>query len=65
LNTFRREVGKLKGNWIVTLNDSPFIRELFKDCHLQPVVSRNRALNVRTHGEQTFGELIITPQIDV
>lgn len=31
-------------------------------CQVKPVVSRNRALNVRTHGEQTFGELIITPK---
>ena len=54
-------MGRLKGKWIVTLNDSPFTREIFGDCKLRPVVSRNRALNVRTHGEQTFGELIITP----
>ena len=62
LNHFRREVGRLNGQWIVTLNDSPLTRELFKDCRVQPVVSRNRALNVRTHGEQTFGELIISPK---
>ena len=62
LTTFRREVGRLKGSWIVTLNDSPFTRSLFRGCNLRPVVSRNRALNVRTHAEQTFGELIITPK---
>ena len=62
LTNFRREVGRLNGQWIVTLNDSPLTREMFKDCRVQPVVSRNRALNVRTHGEQTFGELLITPK---
>jgi DNA adenine methylase len=62
LKTFRREVGRLKGNWMVTLNDSPFIRELFKGCRLQPVITKNGAVNARTHGKQTFGELIITPK---
>ena len=61
LGEFRREVGRLKGNWIVTLKDSPLTRELFKGCRLQPVVTSNRAVNRRTHGSQTFGELIITP----
>jgi DNA adenine methylase len=62
LTTFRREVGKLKGQWIVTLNDSPFTRELFSGCRLQPVVTQNRAVNTRTHAAQTFGELIISPK---
>ncbi len=62
LTQFRQEVGRLKGNWIVTLNDSEFTRELFSGCNLQPVVTSNRAVNRRTHGKQTFGELIITPK---
>ena len=62
LTGFRREVGRLKGQWIVTLNDSPFTRELFSGCKLQPIVTQNRAVNVRTHAAQTFGELIITPK---
>ena len=62
LTEFRREVGRLKGKWIVTLNDSPFTRELFSDCALKPIVSENRAVNRRTHAEQKFGELIITPK---
>ena len=62
LTTFRRDVAKLQGKWIVTLNDSPFTRKLFSDCQLQPIVTQNRAVNRRTHGQQTFGELIITPK---
>jgi DNA adenine methylase len=62
LTTFRREVGRLKGNWIVTLNDSEFTRQLFSGCKQQPIVTQNRAVNARTHSAQTFGELIITPQ---
>jgi len=62
LTEFRREVGRLKGKWIVTLNDSPFTRDLFSDCALRPIISENRAVNRRTHAEQKFGELIITPK---
>jgi len=62
LTAFRREVAKLKGNWIVTLNDSPFTRDLFSGCTLQPIVSENRAVNRRTHAKAKFGELIITPK---
>ncbi|MDR3427842.1 DNA adenine methylase [Silvimonas sp.] len=62
LTTFRRDVGKLKGNWIVTLNDSPFTRDLFSDCNLKPIVSENRAVNRRTHSDTKFGELVITPK---
>lgn len=60
LKTFRRRVDKLKGKWIVTLDDSAFNRELFSDCHIEGVISNNRSVNNRTHAQQTFGELIIT-----
>jgi DNA adenine methylase len=62
LTDFRQAVAGLKGNWIVTLNDSPLTRELFSGCNIRPVVTTNRAVNRRTHGRQTFGELIITPK---
>jgi DNA adenine methylase len=60
LAAFAREVRRLKGNWIVTLNDSAFTRELFSGHQIQPITSRNGAINVRTHGQQMFGELLIT-----
>ena len=59
---FRQEVDRLDGKWIVTLNDSPFTRELFGDCEMKSITTRNRAVNRRTHAAQTFGELIITPK---
>ena len=62
LTTFRRDVEKLKGKFIVTLNDSAFTRDLFSDCNLKSVVTQNRAVNRRTCAGQTFGELIITPK---
>ena len=60
LTAFAREVRRLKGNWIVTLNDSAFTRGLFKGHKIQPITSRNGAINVRTHGQQTFGEILVT-----
>lgn len=60
LTTFRRNLDKLKGKFIVTLDDSSFNRELFSDCNITAVVSQNKCVNNRTHGSQTFGEIIIT-----
>lgn len=62
MRQFRRQVGKLKGNWIVTVDDSPLNRDLFSDCQVEAVETRNRLANGRTHAELKFGELIITPK---
>jgi len=59
---FKREVFRLKGNWMITLNDSPFTRDLFSRCNIQPIVSENRSVNRRLHAEKKFGEIIITPK---
>jgi DNA adenine methylase len=61
MRQFRREVDKLKGKWIVTVDDSPLNRELFSDCKQQSVSTRNRLCNGRTHADLRFGELIISP----
>ena len=60
LRMFRKHVDQLKGNFVITLDDSRFNRELFADLKIQPVVTQNRSVNVRTAARQTFGELIIT-----
>lgn len=62
LRQFRKEVGRLKGQWIVTLDDSPLNRELFSGCKVRAVSTRNRLCNGRTHSQVRFGELIITRQ---
>ena len=59
---FRREVGRLKGKFVVTVDDSPLNRELFAGFNVRPVSSENRAVNRRTHGAARFGELIISPK---
>ncbi len=62
MRQLRSRVEKLKGKWILTLNDVPLNRELFSDCHLQTTVCKNRLANNRKHPEMKLGELIITPQ---
>lgn len=62
LREFRADLRRLKGQWIVTLDDSPFNRELFSDCKVQSITTQNRSVNVGTHGAQTFGEIIVTPK---
>jgi DNA adenine methylase len=57
----RGRLDRLRGRWLLTINDSRENRALFSDCTVRPVVTRNRLTNNRTHGAATFGELIITP----
>ena len=56
-----KRLGKLKAQWLLTINDSPFTRQLFDGCKVDAVVTKNGAANNRTHAASTFGELIITP----
>lgn len=39
-------VALLKGQWVVTLDDSPFNREVFRGYHIESVESRNGTANV-------------------
>lgn len=57
----RKRIEKLKGKWLLTVDDSPLNRELFSDCALKALTAQNRLCNNRTHSEVRFGELIITP----
>jgi DNA adenine methylase len=58
---FGKEVLRLKGKFILTVDDSDFNRTLFKRCHIEAVVTQNKRGNQRTNPNATFGELIITP----
>jgi hypothetical protein len=57
----KRNLEKLKGRWIVTVDDSDFNRQLFSDCQVEAVKTQNSSVNRRAHGSRKFGELIITP----
>lgn len=51
----------VKGKWMLTVDGSPFNRELFKDCRIREIETRNQAVNVRLKGRQMFKEFIVTP----
>ncbi|MBE7497131.1 MAG: DNA adenine methylase [Verrucomicrobiaceae bacterium] len=56
---FAARVVNLKGDWLVTVNDTPENRELFKGHEVQPVVSHSGAVNRLKLPDATFGELVI------
>jgi DNA adenine methylase len=60
LTTLAREVRRLKGNWIVTLNDSELTRKLFAGYKIKSFNTRNGSVNTRTHGQKMFGEILVT-----
>ena len=62
MKKFRRHVEKLKGKWLITVDDSPLNRDLFSDCNIESFSTQNRLCNVRTHSKLKFGELIIEPK---
>lgn len=59
MTEFAWAVFRLKGHYLITVDDSPFNRDLFKRCKMEAVVSKNRLANNRTDADLTFGELII------
>lgn len=62
MREFARRVHRLKGHWLATVDDSELNRELFADCQIEAVISKNQRVNVRKKGEAVFGELIVTPE---
>jgi DNA adenine methylase len=59
---FRKNLRRLKANWLVTINDCELTRDLFADCKVESVVSKNGCVNNALKPKATFGELIITPK---
>lgn len=60
LRTLRKRVGKLRGQWLVTVDDSPLNRELFSDCRVEAITTRSGMVN-QAKTSASFGELIIQP----
>lgn len=55
----REQLGRLRGKWLLTLNDTPSIRAIFAGCELRSV-ERARGINNRQGGRR-YRELVITP----
>lgn len=56
---FRERLDRLKGQWLVTLNDAPAIRAVFSDCRITAV---ERAKGITTSKEKTYREVVISPR---
>ncbi len=59
MKAFAAAVATLQGDWLVTVNDTPQNRALFKGHEIHPVVTSSCAVNRRLKPDATFGELII------
>lgn len=56
---FSAAVQQLQGDWLVTVNDSPENRSLFKGHELLPVVTASGAVNRKKRPDATFREIIV------
>lgn len=54
----RKLLGSTKARFILSYNDNPFIREIYKDFSIEPI-ERNNNLGVAAGGRKTYKELII------
>lgn len=61
MSEFRDRVREVKGQWIITIDDSEFNRDLFADCQITAVSTPNGCVNHRTSSDSRFGEIIIRP----
>lgn len=57
----RERIGALKGQWLLTLDDSTFNRKLFKEFRIKRVKTFNGGVNHAKLPRAQFGELIIRP----
>jgi DNA adenine methylase len=51
---------KVRGKWLLTLNDTPAIRAIFRGCKFTPI-SRARGINNKDGAAKIYRELIIQP----
>lgn len=58
----RENLDGLEAGWLLTVDDSPFNRRLFKGCRIEAVQTRNGCVNHAYKPNATFGELIISPR---
>jgi DNA adenine methylase len=55
----REVIMDLKGQWLLTIDDSRFNRDLFKGCQIKPIKTMNGGVNNAKIPGAQFGELII------
>lgn len=62
MTELRERLEGLRGRWLVTVNDAPLTRKLFKGCKSEVVHTRNGTVNSNVQAGATVGELIIEPR---
>jgi len=61
IRRLHERVTALRGRWLVTLNDSPAIRQIFAGCEIRSV-ARARGIRNAGPGAPLYRELVITPR---
>jgi DNA adenine methylase len=61
IQTLCARLDKLKGKWLLTMNDMPCVRSLFTHCRITPISSRVSAGNMLTTAGRRMIELLIEP----
>lgn len=62
LKTLAGRLFALRGKWLLTINDCPAARALFRACQLQSTQCDNRGANNALHPHRRLHELIIAPK---
>jgi len=61
MTALKENLFRLKGRWLLTVNDTDFTRKLFKNCSMISVRTSNGVVNNARLPQATFGELIVQP----
>ena len=61
MTALKEKLLRVKGRWLLTVDDSTFNRKLFKGCRMISVRTRNGGVNNALLPQATFGELTIQP----
>lgn len=62
MKAFAEVVAKIKGRWMITVDDSATTRRIFKEYRRRKVRLDNKLATLRNGGSPTMAELIITPR---
>ena len=57
----RNRLSRLEGKWMVTLNDTPAIREIFADCEIEGIERARGIFQEAGQAATAYREVIITP----
>jgi DNA adenine methylase len=62
VSDFAETIQGLQGKWVITFNDHPAIREVFKDCKIK-AITRQKGINNKD-GPRVYKEIIVSKKAD-